>query len=488
MVDFARTKKLSYTRSRFIDVDEMLERAEAAVADLLLRSAWAASTDECRTMVAATQAMIDRLSVVQAHHVRELGARGVAAHDGATSMTGWLRDQLHIGAGLARRLVRLGTVLDERPIVAEAVAAGEVTVEQIHVIADALDDLPKDIDADLPRRCEAALVEAAATLEPGVLRLAGERVLALVAPEVAEQALARKLERDEQDAYQRRGLTLATTGAGEVRLRGLLDVEGAAIVRAALDPWSTPRGSKDEPDQRSASQRRADALVDICVLAPYPSTSPQDPGRQPPPDSKSAPAAARPSPTATHRPDTAVSADVASAAPGSASHAGAAPQHGANRPQLSITVAFDPLRRELGIGTLDTGEALSPATVRRLACDAAILPVICDSVGQPLDLGRTRRLYKGAARQALVLRDRGCAFPRCDRPPSWAEGHHIKHWAEGGQTDLANGVLLCRHHHRTIHHTPWEVRIADDGMPEFIPPAYVDPLQRPERNRYHLRP
>jgi hypothetical protein len=123
-----------------------------------------------------------------------------------------------------------------------------------------------------------------------------------------------------------------------------------------------------------------------------------------------------------------------------------------------------------------------------MACCAGIIPAVLGTTGQVLDLGRERRLFTGAARRALVLRDGGCAFAGCDRPPRWCDGHHILHWILGGRTDLANGVLLCSHHHRVIHEGEWLVRIAADGLPEFVPPSWLDPLQTPRRNSFHRRP
>ncbi|MFL6131015.1 MAG: HNH endonuclease signature motif containing protein [Mycobacteriales bacterium] len=108
--------------------------------------------------------------------------------------------------------------------------------------------------------------------------------------------------------------------------------------------------------------------------------------------------------------------------------------------------------------------------------------------GQPLDLGRSRRLFTGPLRRALVLRDRGCAFPGCDRPPGWCEAHHIRHWAAGGKTSLGNGVLLCGTHHRLIERGDWQVRLAADGYPDFHPPPWIDPDGRPRRNHLHDRP
>ncbi|WP_390624193.1 HNH endonuclease [Fodinicola feengrottensis] len=96
----------------------------------------------------------------------------------------------------------------------------------------------------------------------------------------------------------------------------------------------------------------------------------------------------------------------------------------------------------------------------------------------PLNVARTERLIPAHLRKALIARDKGCA--RCGRPPRWCRGHHVTHWADGGDTCLENCVLLCDACHRLIHHSDWEVRIID-GIVEFIPPAYRDPERRPIR-------
>jgi len=158
------------------------------------------------------------------------------------------------------------------------------------------------------------------------------------------------------------------------------------------------------------------------------------------------------------------------------------PDHGGDRPSVVVTVDYDVLARQLGTGTLDTGERLSPETVRRMACDARIIPAVLNGRGQPLDLGRERRLFSGPVRRALVLRDGGCRFPGCDRPSKWCDAHHVTHWDDDGPTCLANGCLVCGYHHRLIHEGDWEVRMGADGLPEFIPPTWVDPDRKPQRN------
>jgi hypothetical protein len=125
--------------------------------------------------------------------------------------------------------------------------------------------------------------------------------------------------------------------------------------------------------------------------------------------------------------------------------------------------------------------------VRRIACDAGVSRVITDPASVPLDVGRETRTVTVGQWGALVVRDRGCAFPGCIRPPEWCIAHHILHWADGGPTDLDNLVLLCGFHHRRVHHQGWDIRIAADGHPEFIPPPWIDPnrtLRRNTRPRY----
>jgi hypothetical protein len=129
----------------------------------------------------------------------------------------------------------------------------------------------------------------------------------------------------------------------------------------------------------------------------------------------------------------------------------------------------------------DDGTELSPAAVRRLACDADVIPVALGSRGEVLDVGRTHRLVTPALWRALVCRDRHCAFPGCTRPPVMGHAHHLGPWADGGTTTPTNLVLLCGHHHRVIHHTAWQVRLnPHDQRPEFRPP--------PRPGRHHPPP
>ena len=161
---------------------------------------------------------------------------------------------------------------------------------------------------------------------------------------------------------------------------------------------------------------------------------------------------------------------------------------------MVVTIDQADLKRDLlHAGRLADGQPISAGDLRRLACDAEVLPVVLGGPSEVLDVGRTARLVTGPIRAALARRDGGCAFPGCDTPAILTEAHHIRPWWDGGPTALGNMILVCRHHHRLIEpdehaiRDQWQVRIAADGVPEFIPPARHDPNRTPIRHhRYQL--
>ena len=132
-----------------------------------------------------------------------------------------------------------------------------------------------------------------------------------------------------------------------------------------------------------------------------------------------------------------------------------------------------------------------PASLlRQWLCDADLMPAVLGGPSEVLDVGRTQRLVTPAIRAALELRDGGCIFPGCDKPPSACQAHHRVPWWAGGETSLSNLVLVCDHHHGIVEpaHDPtadrWRVEFRDDGIPHVLPPKTVDPSQRP---RLHAR-
>jgi hypothetical protein len=114
---------------------------------------------------------------------------------------------------------------------------------------------------------------------------------------------------------------------------------------------------------------------------------------------------------------------------------------------------------------------IARATACRLTCDSTITRVVLAGRSEILDLGRSTRLVTERLRHGLVIRDRGCCFPGCDRPPEWCDAHHVKHWAEGGQTSPENLVLLCRRHHVLCHEGGWHLARGPDGTVTATRPA-----------------
>jgi hypothetical protein len=148
-----------------------------------------------------------------------------------------------------------------------------------------------------------------------------------------------------------------------------------------------------------------------------------------------------------------------------------------------VAGVVDPAGRPLDLAAVLTGALtgragaslgwtgpIPAATALRLACDATVTRLLLDPTGQPLHLGRTRRLVSPGQWTALVTRDRGCIAPGCGRPPQWCEAHHIVPWVLGGTTDLDTLALLCRVHHRYTHEGGWTVVRDAHGRYTLAPP------------------
>ena len=118
---------------------------------------------------------------------------------------------------------------------------------------------------------------------------------------------------------------------------------------------------------------------------------------------------------------------------------------------------------------LEDGPALALDTARRLACDATIVGIVEGEDGEPLDIGRKTRSIPPAISRALKARDGGCRYPGCDRT-RFTEGHHVKHWADGGETRLGNLITLCSFHHGLVHEGGYGLTTTDDGLFIFTRP------------------
>ncbi|MFI6099647.1 DUF222 domain-containing protein [Lentzea sp. NPDC051213] len=245
--------------------------------------------------------------------------------------------------------------------------------------------------------------------------------------------LAYRLDQDgpepaEPEPVQPRNVLRRKWQGGRYQLFADLDAETGAKLDALIDPLAKP----EPEDLRFAPEREGDAFCDVVDLALR-----------------------------------------AERHPGFRKHC-----HGGERVQLTVTVNYDELRKGIGAARLDNGKRLPMRQVRKIACDAGVIPMLLGSRSQIHDVGRKTRAINAGLRRILVARDRGCAHPGCTRPPSHCEAHHIKSWAEGGETNAKNLVLLCRRHHDLLHHSDWQVQMIG-GVPMFRPPAFIDPQRRP---------
>jgi len=303
------------------------------------------------------------------------------------------------------------------PHLSAGVLAGRVNLDQAHVIAHALDDLPTDdltITAEIRERAELHLIGLADHWAPTQLRRLARKVLEVVAPEISEEAERKALEREEQLAAERTRLALTPLGDGTTRLGGRISDATAARLRTYLEAFASPRRTASETDgQRIPTPRLLGlALTDLLEALP---------------------------------------AEVL-------------PAHGGTATTVTVHLNLDQLTASLeqaGIASLETGDVITASQARRLACQAKILPAVLGGRSEVLDLGRSRRLHTAAQRRAIRIRHHQCQADGCTVPAAWCETHHPHAWSAGGKTDLDNAALLCSHHHHRAH----DARYLTNRMP-----------------------
>ncbi len=374
-----------------------LDAARAAVAEALVAGVWSRSEPELVADLRETLALRAQVDALLLTQIAELDSRGVAGRRGCPSTRAWLRSAHGIAPGEASVLVKTATALrDDLPAVGAALAAGELSLAQAQVCVDAIADLPAETPVACLPQAEATMIESAASFDPVLLARIGRRLAEIIDPDGVQARDEQPIHDKEADAHRGRDLTLTpSSGGAGGTLRAKLDAVGYATLSAFLTavtaPGATPITEGIDPaagDGRTLGQRRCDGLVEAVRQA-----------------------------LAT----------------------GGLPSAGGVKPRIVVTIPYNSLKNRTGSGRLADGTQLSPSLTRQLADDADIVPVWLSPTGLPLDVGRIQRLFGGRIRTALDVRDRGCAWPGCDRRPSWAQAHHIRSWLDGGRTDLDNG-------------------------------------------------
>jgi hypothetical protein len=358
---------------------------------------------------AELQRAAEQLEVERLRRLAELDRRRVFERDGYLSAASWLVGAFKVGWGSAREQVRLARSLEQMARTRRALEGGDVSLSGVRVLAAARETDPEAFDAS-----EQTLVEAARIHSVGDLG----RVVAYWRQAVQ----AERGSGDDEAIRARRRLHASVSLHGMVRVDGDLDPETGETMLTALRAVMDADARSTTQDERTPAQRRADALGEVC--------------RQ-----------------WLDRADR--------------------PTVAGERPHLTVTVGADALAggsEAIPMSELDHTGPVTPRVARRIACDASVMRVVLSARSEPLDVGRKTPVIPPAMRRAVVVRDRHCRFPGCDRPHTWCDAHHVRHWAEGGPTAAHNLLLLCRRHHTAVHERDGFGLELVDGRPVFRRP------------------
>ena len=340
------------------------------------------------------RAEIDRLELEFAGLAAEFAESDYWDYDGANTAIDWLRFNCRMTSTSAADRVAVGRRLGELPSSKQAVESGEIGFAHLTVMARTADAIRGEFD-------ESKLLPLAKQNSPGKFHYRCMHFRHAVNAEdyAAQQA----------NLVENRRLKLSTAQDGCLLISGILDPEGGAIVRTALEPLARPSGAHDG---RKPEKRYADAMVEFFSAG------------------------------------------------------------GRMRVAMQVTAPLETMLGLLGAPGAENEFTLpiSSRTVERWACDCAISRVLLqDSV--VIDVGRAERTIKGPRRRALITRDQHCQWPGCERPASWCDGHHLVHWLHGGGGEIENQVLLCTRHHWKVHEGNWQLVKTNDGRMLPIAPT-----------------
>ncbi len=417
--------------------------AESELSDSALADLQRVYADIRRT---ADVALAQLASMVVRRSRPELGYAGLAQRTGARTP----EQVVQLLTGVSRReagtLVRVGQLMDadrdartpaHAPSWMHLITAAALNRSISTTAADVIRGVLTSINAD-----DGVLAQAASELIRSAGAVSIER-LSAQARQLRDRLDPDGVWQREQGLREKRYLHFFPQADGMTRMVGLLDPESAAEIRAAVDAATSPRRggprfvSKTErerarrllQDPRTTAQIAVDAVVSLVTLG--------------------------------------VSGESVRIV-------------GAHRPAVRLHVTAADLDRRAGSARLEgQTAAVSIATAQRRSCSDGLVPILFDADGQVLNVGRTQRFFTVRQRIALDARDGGCRFPGCDRPPGWTEAHHIHEWKrDHGMTDVADGILLCRHHYLLVHNNGWRV-VRRGTRYLVVPPRSLDARQRP---------
>ena len=423
---------------------EVLERLHADLADLTGLALSPLGDDDLAALLDACTQFNDRLAHATARVVVAADQRQLGGQDGSRHTAHWWARRSKLTRGEAARTLDFGWALtsDLYAPLADMLTEGAIRLDQARVVVQTIDDLPDDLDDAVRDKARDHMLDLSRRHDARELRILGKKILEVIDPDRFEEEEGKRLEREAQRANAAARLTLTNDGKGRVWGRFNIPALQGELLRNQLLALADPRrdeaeDSSDEggeveaasangsPDPTAAPRRRRGALI-----------TPERMGH------------------ALMELIEAIPHDVL-------------PRHAGSSVALNVHIDIKQLRKELGVATLEDGLQVAGSEIRRLACQSHILPAILDGASEVLDLGKIRRLFSTAQFRALAVRDKGCTAEGCGMTSRVCHAHHDIPWSEGGPTDLANGRLLCPHHHRLIHDPRYETRPLAGGRISF---------------------
>ena len=351
--------------------------------------------------LAACQRLLDRLSAKLGAAYAEFDHASLWDLDGATSMTAWLRDRAAMAAGDAARRLGEARKLRDLPVTAAAALDGTLSGGQLRAVLANVADRSEALFADH----EAEMVPLLAPCSVAQVAVAMRRWAAMADAVLAEGECPPERESE---------VSLSRTFDGRWRLDGDLGSVGGELLDCALHLAQAPLV---DGERRAPAERRAEALSDVCRFFLERHEHPEG---------------------SRHRPHLNVIVDVVDL--------------GGRAPGQTSTGASFP-----------DGVPVDAVSLETLSCDSVLHRVVMAGRSVVLDYGSATRTISANLFAALVVRDRACRFPGCDRPSQWCEAHHVVHVAEDGPTCPSNLVLLCSRHHHRLHQPGWSASLGPDG-------------------------
>ncbi|AXT84600.1 hypothetical protein C6I20_04920 [Aeromicrobium sp. A1-2] len=362
---------------------------------------------------------------------RSLDHSDYAKRKGATSTGAMLAGAFGGDRRSAESAVRMGETLRAAGRTEDALARGDIGAAQAAIIAGAISDLPDDTLDEHKHRCEDRLIGDASRLSLKDLRSRSLRITDQFKPKPEVDAHENEsLESREKSAWKRSEFWMVDNRDGTHRGSFVLPDAQADMLRTAIEAISAPRRDHLHDATPAAASyydrdliartRQGLGFAELCGHLP----ADQLPGR------------------------------------------------GGVGATLMVALDYETLVNGVRAATLSTGTRISAGQARQMACNLGLIPQVFGGASLPLDHGAEKRAFTVVQRRAMERRDGGCSFPGCDRPPGWCEAHHARTpFAVGQTTILAEGVLICAHHHRTVHQDGWAIRFSDrDGHPEYRAP------------------